>query len=268
MVMTNEEMLAQLDPTYRDWFLALLEKNPEFKSPEKYDRLLYEIYKSDFDDKQRIKKTTGYIGVQKVSFVKNIGSWTLPVCKEDPLATLYLLHKDRISFTRNVDEALLIEGNRGRDRVEIDFVTNGYRYRFIPKDQVKDWLGSLPLPRKAIKKADRLLTYQKFNGRCAYCGCEIKYEEMEVDHFVSHMSNMGEDDISNYMPACHDCNHVKVDYTITQFKHAIQHCGEIHRARKKPIMAISDRIAIKYGLTEQDHEITFLYEKEKSDVSK
>lgn len=263
ILLSNEEKLERLDPIYRDWFLGFMEKHPDHNNPEDYARILDSVFKSDQADKERIKKTTGYIGVQKVKFISNIGSWTLPVCKEEPLATLYLLHKDRISFTRNIDEAMLIEGVRGRDRVEIDFVTNGYRYCFIQKDEAQRWLGSLPPPRKTIKKSERLLTYQKFNGHCAYCGCEIKYEEMEVDHFVSHMSNMGEDNIDNYMPACHDCNHVKVDYTISQFKHAIQHCGEIHRARKKPIMAISDRIAIKYGLTEQDHEITFFYEKEK-----
>lgn len=30
-------------------------------------------------------------------------------------------------------------------------------------------------------------------------------------------------------------------------------------------MAISDRISVKYALTEQDHEIKFHYEKEKKD---
>ena len=259
--MTDEEKIEQLDPVYKDWYLGFFKRHPEHDNPEHRQRILDTVVRQDREDKQRIQKTTGYIGVQKVSFKTNVGSWTLPVCVENPLATLYLLHKDRISFTRNIDEALLIDGNRGRDKVELDFVTNGYRYRFIPQDRAADWLGSLPPPRKAIKKSERLLVYQKYNGHCAYCGCEIKYEEMEVDHFISHMSNMGEDTIDNYMPACHDCNHVKVDYTINQFKHAIQHCGEIHRARKKPIMAISDRIAIKYGLTEEDHEITFLYER-------
>ena len=189
----------------------------------------------------------------------------MPEVKEEPLATLYLLHKDRISFTRNINEALYIEGNRGRNEMSINFIANGYKYFFVKAENAERLLSMLPPPRKAIKKSERLLTYQKFNGHCAYCGCEIKYEDMEVDHFISHMSNMEEDNIDNYMPACHDCNHVKVDYTINQFKNAIQHCGEIHRARKKPIMAISDRIAIKYGLTEQDHEVTFFYEKENND---
>lgn len=264
--MTDEEMFEQLDQVYKDWYLEFFKKHPEEDEPEFRKRILDNLVRQDRDDKKRIQDTTGYIGVQKVSFVTNVGSWTLPEYRENHSATLYLLHKDRISFTRNIDEALLIKGTRGRDRVEIDFVTNGYRYRFVPQDIAKKWLGSLPPPRKTIKKSERLLTYQKYGGRCAYCGCEIKYEEMEVDHFVSHMSNMGKDAIDNYMPACHDCNHVKVDYTINQFKEAIRRCGEIHRARKKPITAISDRIAIKYGLTEQDREITFFYENEKKEI--
>ena len=36
----------------------------------------------------------------------------------------------------------------------------------------------------AISKAKRELVYNKYNGRCAYCGREIAYKNMQVDHFI------------------------------------------------------------------------------------
>lgn len=252
-----------LDPIYKDWVLKYLENHPECKNDQKqYKQLINYVHCLDSNDKERIKQTSGYIGIQKIQITKKMNDYAPPSYKIDESAPLYLLAKDRISFTRDINEALFIEGNRCTDKVDIDFITNGYRYKFISQDRVERMLGYLPPKRKSITKNERLTTYEKFNGRCAYCGCNIKYEEMEVDHFKSHKTNMGEDNIDNYMPACHDCNHLKVDFTIEQFKKAIKRCGEIYRARKEPMNAISDRIAIKYDLTKEDHDIEFLFEKE------
>ena len=38
---------------------------------------------------------------------------------------------------------------------------------------------------KAIPKKKRLAVYEKFNHRCAYCGCELDYKDMQVDHVES-----------------------------------------------------------------------------------
>lgn len=38
------------------------------------------------------------------------------------------------------------------------------------------------MSRKAISKATRLAVYDKCNHRCAYCGCELEYKDMQVDH--------------------------------------------------------------------------------------
>lgn len=35
---------------------------------------------------------------------------------------------------------------------------------------------------KKIPKKTRLAVYEKCNHRCAYCGCDLKYEDMQVDH--------------------------------------------------------------------------------------
>lgn len=61
---------------------------------------------------------------------------------------------------------------------------------------------------------------------------------------------------------CEYCNRIKSASTIDEFRNSIRHCGNVHRKRKKPAMYDSDQIAIKYGLTTEDHEITFYFEKE------
>ena len=46
---------------------------------------------------------------------------------------------------------------------------------------------------KAIPKRVRLEVYEKCNHRCAYCGCELEYKDMQVDHVTSLYSNRDND---------------------------------------------------------------------------
>ena len=148
----------------------------------------------------------------------------------------------------------------GDSKPRIAFYKNGLYIDVILLEKAQDWLNGHPLPRKGISKMTRLNVYAKYNGRCAYCGCDIELNEMQVDHHIAHMGEGGEDTLENYYPACDVCNRVKSNSTLDGFKNSIKHCGEIHRNRKKSIMADSDKIAIKYGLTENDHKITFFFE--------
>lgn len=36
----------------------------------------------------------------------------------------------------------------------------------------------------AISKSKREAVYRKYDGHCAYCGREIAYKDMQVDHFL------------------------------------------------------------------------------------
>ena len=36
----------------------------------------------------------------------------------------------------------------------------------------------------AISKKTREIVWKKYGGRCAYCGREIAYKDMQVDHFL------------------------------------------------------------------------------------
>lgn len=75
--------------------------------------------------------------------------------------------------------------------------------------------------RRKLTASERQQIYEKFGGRCAYCGCNITIKEMQADHVVPlHLG--GADDIINLYPACRSCNHYKSTYTVERFREIIQ----------------------------------------------
>lgn len=79
--------------------------------------------------------------------------------------------------------------------------------------------------RKSIPKAVRQQVYGKYDRHCAYCGKEIKYKDMQVDHLESYWKG-GEDDISNYMPSCRRCNHYKRGNSLEGWRKMIEKIPE------------------------------------------
>ena len=77
------------------------------------------------------------------------------------------------------------------------------------------------LKRKRLNKEQRLLVYNKTGGRCAYCGTEIAFEQMQIDHAVS-LHNHGVDEISNMLPACKQCNYYKRGSSVEGFRKKVK----------------------------------------------
>ena len=86
-----------------------------------------------------------------------------------------------------------------------------------------------------MKKEDRIKVWEKYGHHCAYCGKEIKFEDMQVDHFVpknrggyprwsdkegKYVVSHGDDSMENYMPSCRACNFRKRNMSIVQFREA------------------------------------------------
>ncbi len=110
--------------------------------------------------------------------------------------------------------------------------------------------------RKSIPKKIRLQVWEKYNHHCAYCGCELKYKEMQVDHITSKYWNNGVDDISNYNPACRMCNFYKSTLSLEGFREQLQ---TIHKRLEKIFIY---RLAKKYGIiTENKEQIEFYFER-------
>ena len=118
------------------------------------------------------------------------------------------------------------------------------------------------MARKSISKSTRKIVYQKYNGRCAYCGCELEYKDMQVDHIVPvyhitplNWSELG-NEIYNLMPACRMCNFYKSTYSIDEFRERLQTLTD----RLEKIFIY--RLAKKYGIVEERKKpIQFYFEK-------
>ena len=117
--------------------------------------------------------------------------------------------------------------------------------------------------RKQLSKATRLEVLNKYDNHCAYCGCELTYEQLNVDHKIPlYYAEFGYDinyleSMDNYMPSCRSCNKYKTTYTIETFRKMIE---------KQPDILNRDsstyRLATKFGVvTPTPHKVKFYFEK-------
>jgi sugar-specific transcriptional regulator TrmB len=117
---------------------------------------------------------------------------------------------------------------------------------------------------KTISKKTRVAVYEKYEGHCAYCGKEIEYKEMQLDHMIprqrERFKKYTEEEIEcfeNYMPSCRRCNHYKRAHSLETFRQMIE---EI------PNKLFRDnyiyKVGLDYGLV-SDHKqkVTFYFER-------
>ena len=92
-----------------------------------------------------------------------------------------------------------------------------------------------------MNKKQRVVVWEKYGKRCAYCGEDLTYDKLQVDHIKSkHRS--GEDVASNYNPSCQQCNFYKGSFTLDGFRERL---SSLTDRIKKPFIV---RLAIKYGI--------------------
>lgn len=65
-------------------------------------------------------------------------------------------------------------------------------------------------------KIDRQEVYNKYNGKCAYSGTDLK-DDWQVDHIVP-IAHAGTNDIDNLMPVQRIVNHYKRALTLKNFR--------------------------------------------------
>jgi sugar-specific transcriptional regulator TrmB len=117
---------------------------------------------------------------------------------------------------------------------------------------------------KTISKKTRVAVYEKYDGHCAYCGKEIEYKDMQLDHMIprqrERFKKYTEEEIEcfeNYMPSCRRCNHYKRAHSLETFRQMIE---EI------PNKLFRDnyiyKVGLDYGLV-SDHKqkVTFYFER-------
>jgi len=109
-----------------------------------------------------------------------------------------------------------------------------------------------------MSKVDRQKVYQKYDGRCAYCGREIIYKDMQVDHIIPKskyserhqclivkgrlFTEYGLNDFQNLNPACRRCNHYKRSNSLSEFRMLM---STIH---KRIASQYISKVALDYGI--------------------
>ena len=126
---------------------------------------------------------------------------------------------------------------------------------------------------KPITKAKRIEVWNKYDHHCAYCGCELQYKDMQVDHIDSvythcdytkekTLSEINEDD--NLMPTCRQCNLYKSTFDLEEFRNRLTSV-----MMKNLQKTFQYRLALKYGLIKENiNPVEFYFEKVKKKTQK
>ena len=115
------------------------------------------------------------------------------------------------------------------------------------------------------------MVYEKYGGHCAYCGCELAYKDMQVDHLdpyylnnpwdhYGHTVKKTEDEMNeldNLMPSCRMCNFYKSGGTLESFRERL-----LDTLLPNACRPFQFRLAEKYGLVErhEKRKIFFYFE--------
>jgi len=142
-----------------------------------------------------------------------------------------------------------------------------YRDGKRPEAQEKKEVSPVSAKRKSLTKKQRQQVWNKSNGKCWYCGCELPQKGWHVDHLepviretavvrdtsdspYSHKTvSTGAclkpelDTIDNMVPACAPCNLFKSTFSVEFFRQEIE--AQIERARKT---SVNFRTAERFGL--------------------
>lgn len=113
----------------------------------------------------------------------------------------------------------------------------------------------------------RQQVFNKYGGRCAYCGCELQ-KGFHIDHIEAHWHNWtqeesdkhkikkGSNSTENLNPACPRCNRWKATFSIEAFRNEIS--LQIQRLNQ---YSPNYRLAKDYGLVvEAAQPVKFYFE--------
>ena len=115
-----------------------------------------------------------------------------------------------------------------------------------------------------MTKQKRLEIFNKYDGHCAYCGCQLK-DGWHIDHINPQSKVIFVKDkevnnsIDNLMPSCPSCNINKRERDIEQFRQFIYDMRQSLKIRN-----VNYQVCLKYGIIEEtDKEIKFYFEQKK-----
>jgi 5-methylcytosine-specific restriction endonuclease McrA len=107
----------------------------------------------------------------------------------------------------------------------------------------------------------RIKVFEKYGGRCAYCGTLLG-EKWHVDHLKAVHRDNGvhqrpDETIENLMPSCPPCNIYKATYSIEDFRANIERLTDVVKRSNGAY-----RHALRYDLIkETNNKVVFYFEK-------
>lgn len=117
----------------------------------------------------------------------------------------------------------------------------------------------------ALTKKQRVVIFNKSNGKCWYCGCDLSGLSWHADHFKpvyrerSGMVNPHLDTIENMVPSCAPCNIFKSTLSIEELREEIGR--QVERARK---YSVNFRTAERFMMVaEVKGNVVFWFEENK-----
>jgi len=104
-------------------------------------------------------------------------------------------------------------------------------------------------------KRVRKIVYEKYDGKCAYCGTEL-FDVFTIDHIIPKRRNMdysqlptGKDEIENYNPCCYSCNSSKSSFSIEKWR------GELQQKYERLLKYDGTfRLLVRFGIVKRVRE--------------
>lgn len=117
-----------------------------------------------------------------------------------------------------------------------------------------------------MRKELREKVFDKYDGHCAYCGCELKMDDMQVDHIDSQYLTRLKNEkvietietIETLNPSCRQCNFYKGALSIERFRNSLANI--LQKSIQKPFQF---RLGMKYGMVSvKEWDKKFFFEKQ------
>ena len=121
----------------------------------------------------------------------------------------------------------------------------------------------------SVSKNTRKKVFDKYGGRCAYCGCKIKLSSFQIDHLVprcavknkKYYGNKATEEyiysFKNLMPSCNSCNDYKRSNKLEVFRNVYLK-NLSNRLRESFLFHVAE----KYGIVEvKDWDGKFYFER-------
>lgn len=116
--------------------------------------------------------------------------------------------------------------------------------------------------RRRLSARERKQVYDMFGGRCAYCGCQVTFRGMQIDHKIP-LRTGGEDTIENMYPACRSCNHYKHTLDVEGYRTYLQRIPE--RLMRDSVAYLA---GVRFGLVKPaGKKVTFYFEEVQNEQS-